>query len=283
MGLALGSFIGGQLSYRTAALMASGGYVGGAALVGLGCPPLLPAARAKGAGSSEGAKPSLKDRLRKAGQRGADPSDDTAAEGPPGAAWLLGALVCMRLLFSSAATAQRETFALSVKSRMGLSEGWIGAFLSYKGLVAMVTNSAGLAPLLSSGRWASHVLLLAAAWGLTGAYLLSAVALHSGSSALLAFNQVPLTVSTNVCRTLLQAIPIAAVPAQQRAEMLGWFGAVDAAAKILAPVGAGWVLHMAGATTTLLACALCAAIMAVGAGIAGNRLATSAAAKHKAA
>ena len=189
----------------------------------------------------------------------------------------------MRLLFSSAATAQRETFALSVKSRMGLSEGWIGAFLSYKGLVAMVTNSAGLAPLLSSGRWASHVLLLAAAWGLTGAYLLSAVALHSGSSALLAFNQVPLTVSTNVCRTLLQAIPIAAVPAQQRAEMLGWFGAVDAAAKILAPVGAGWLLHMAGATATLLACALCAAIMAVGAGIAGSRLATSAAAKHKAA
>merc|ERR1739848_448500 len=53
----------------------------------------------------------------------------------------IGLMVLMRLLFSSCATGQRETFALAVKDRMNMSEGWIGAFLSYKGVVAMLANS----------------------------------------------------------------------------------------------------------------------------------------------
>lgn len=116
----------------------------------------------------------------------------------------LGVMVLMRLLFSSCATGQRETFALAVKDRMNLSEGWIGAFLSYKGVVAMLANSVGLVPLLASKRWPSNDVLLAAASGLAVSYSLSAMALHTSSSALLAFTLLPLTITTNVCRTLLQ-------------------------------------------------------------------------------
>ena len=60
-----------------------------------------------------------------------------------------------------------------------------------------------------------------------------------------------------------QAVPLAAVPPSQRGEILGWFGAVDAAAKVLAPVGSSWVLHLGGATATLLACAAGAALLCV--------------------
>merc|ERR1712146_491871 len=119
------------------------------------------------------------------------------------------------------ATGQRETFALAVKDRMNMSEGWIGAFLSYKGVVAMLANSVGLVPLLASKRCPSNDVLLGAAFGLAMSYSLSAMALHTSSSALLAFAQMPLTIATNVCRTLLQAVPLAAVPPSQRGESVG--------------------------------------------------------------
>ena len=60
-----------------------------------------------------------------------------------------------------------------------------------------------------------------------------------------------------------QAVPLAVVPPSQRGEILGWFSAVDAAAKVLAPIGASWVLHLGGATATLLTCATGAALLCV--------------------
>ena len=63
--------------------------------------------------------------------------------------------------------------------------------------------------------------------------------------------------------------------------MLGWFGAVDAAAKILAPIGAAWVLHLAGPVATLLSCAVAAALLSVLAVVAGAHLKSEAASKSK--
>lgn len=60
-----------------------------------------------------------------------------------------------------------------------------------------------------------------------------------------------------------KAVPLAAVPPSQRGEILGWFSAVDSGAKVLAPIGASWVLHLGGATATLLACATGAALMCI--------------------
>ena len=60
-----------------------------------------------------------------------------------------------------------------------------------------------------------------------------------------------------------QAVPLAVVPPSQRGEILGWFSAVDAAAKVLAPIGASWVLRLGGATATLLTCATGAALLCV--------------------
>jgi hypothetical protein len=66
-----------------------------------------------------------------------------------------------------------------------------------------------------------------------------------------------------LCGVQCKAVPLAAVPPSQRGEILGWFSAVDAGAKVLAPVGASWVLHLGGATATLLACATGAALLCV--------------------
>jgi hypothetical protein len=207
IGLAIGSGFGGQLSYASASGLASVAYVVAATMVLIGLPAVQSSSRtARKAAPQQTSRGS---RARKA--------DGSASPAPEARTTLsmgvLAVMVVMRLLFSSCATAQRETFALAVKDRMNMSEGWIGAFLSYKGVVAMLANSVGLVPLLASKRWPSHVVLLAATGGLATSYSLSAMALHTSSSALLAVTQMPLTVTTNVCRTLLQvraSHPIAA-------------------------------------------------------------------------
>ena len=205
IGLAIGSFIGGQLTYAQAAGLASAVNARPAVIVIVGLPVLQrhPSSSSAKGGSAASSGP------QRGRSRSPSPGGRATVKGAAKAAALplcaLAVMVTMRLLFSSCATAQRETFALAVKSRMNMSEGWIGAFLSYKGVVAMLANSAGLVPLLASGRWPSHVVLLAACSGLATSYTLSALALHTSSSALLAFTQLPLTVTTNVCRTLLQA------------------------------------------------------------------------------
>jgi hypothetical protein len=51
---------------------------------------------------------------------------------------------------------------------------------------------------------------------------------------------------------------------------------VDAGAKVLAPIGASWVLHLAGATATLLTCATGAALLCVLAAVSGTLLGSGA-------
>eukprot|EP01043_Picozoa_sp_COSAG02_P019067 COSAG02_NODE_908_length_16032_cov_53.699931_5_plen_294_part_00 len=200
IGLAIGSGFGGQLSFSSAARLASLAYVLAAVIVFVGLVPIHNASRdpEQSASGRQRGQHSTMDKKKN------DDSDQAGDGEQTLSIAALGILVVMRLLFSSCATGQRETFALAVKDRMNMSEGWIGAFLSYKGVVAMFANSMGLVPLLASKRWASNDLLMAAALGLAMSYLLSATALHTSSSALLAFTQMPLTITTNVCRTLLQ-------------------------------------------------------------------------------
>ena len=207
VGLAIGSFIGGQLTYAQAAGLASAVNTLTAVMVIVGLPVLRRNPSSSGSSAATGG-PAAASEPRRGRSRSPSPSSRVVATGAAEAAALplgvLAMMVTMRLLFSSCATAQRETFALAVKARMNMSEGWIGAFLSYKGVVAMLANSAGLVPLLASGRWPTHIVLLVACGGLATSYALSALSLHTSSSALLAFTQLPLTVTTNVCRTLLQ-------------------------------------------------------------------------------
>lgn len=200
IGLAIGSGFGGQLSFSSAARLASFGYVLAAAIVFVGLVPIRNPSRAP----EQLASAQQRGRKSATNKKKDDDSDQARDDRQALSIVALGIMVLMRLLFSSCATGQRETFALAVKDRMNMSEGWIGAFLSYKGVVAMFANSMGLVPLLASKRWASNDLLMAAALGLSMSYLLSAMALHTSSSALLAFTQMPLTITTNVCRTLLQ-------------------------------------------------------------------------------
>ena len=203
IGLAIGSGFGGQLSFSSAARLASFAYMLAAAIVLVGLPPIRNSSRDTPGKSQEQKQQQTQQQRDGKPEKGND--TDQAADGKQTLSVVaLGIMVLMRLLFSSCATGQRETFALAVKDRMNMSEGWIGAFLSYKGVVAMLANSVGLVPLLASKRWPSSDLLMAAALGLATSYLMSAMALHTSSSALLAFTQMPLTITTNVCRTLLQ-------------------------------------------------------------------------------
>jgi hypothetical protein len=141
VGLAIGSFVGGQLTYVQAAGLAGGVNALTAAMVIVG----LPVLRGNPSSSSAKGEPSAGLEPRRGRSRSLFPSPrgQVAAKGAAEAAVLpLGVLVVMvtmRLLFSSCATAQRETFALAVKARMNMSEGWIGAFLSYKGTYSCVS------------------------------------------------------------------------------------------------------------------------------------------------
>ena len=186
LGLSAGSLVGGWLSYEAGAMVCAASYAVASLLVALAHPAATGQGRALH--STPHTTPSVRRRRSRRSRSPEQINPHLRALKPV----TMAVLCSMRLFFSLAAVAQRETFALSLRN-LGTPIGGVGMLLSYKGVVTMLVNSAALAPLLRRGRYSEHFILQCSVAGQVLSYCGMGAALAATSIGGLALVQLPLT------------------------------------------------------------------------------------------